>query len=79
MADFDFKAHGLDPDKFVTRRGIVALSIEVFGIPLSKSRLDKDAAAGVGPTADARVGQRALYRVRTAVPYILARLSEVKP
>jgi hypothetical protein len=78
MIGFDFEAHGLDPDKYVTRRGIVELADKLFGIPLSKSKIDKMAMAGNGPSIDARIGQRELTRIRNAVPFILAQLSEVR-
>ena len=78
MSDFDFEAHGLDPNKFVTRRGIVELADKALGIPLSKSKIDKMAMAGNGPSIDARIGQRELTRIRNAIPFILALLREVR-
>jgi hypothetical protein len=45
----------------VTRRGGVELSRSAEGIPLTKSRVDKDCMRGVGPKPAARFGRTELY------------------
>jgi len=76
MKEFDFEAHGIDPNKYFTRKGIVALARDVFGIPLTKGTVDKLACEGKGPPVDAICGKRHLTRGRNAVPFIL---SQVRP
>jgi hypothetical protein len=73
MQDFDYSAYGLNPDKFLTRHGIVELA-EKLGVPLAKSTLDKKAMRGEGPPVDAMVGTRYLTRTHSAVPYLLSLL-----
>ena len=46
--------------RFVTRRQGVELA-NAEGIPLTKSRVDKDRMKGVGPTPVARFGPRELF------------------
>jgi hypothetical protein len=76
MQDFDFHARGLDPDRFLTRRGVAELAMRVFGIPLSKSTIDKKALRGEGPPVDAVIGAKHLTSTRNAVAYVLRQLRE---
>jgi hypothetical protein len=73
MEDFDYSAYGLNPDKFLTRRGVVEVA-EKLGVPLAKSTLDKKAMRGEGPPVDAMAGPKHLTRTRNAVPYLLGLL-----
>jgi hypothetical protein len=72
--EFDYAAHGLDPDRFLMRRDIAELAKTVFGIPITKNHIDKAAAAGQGPPVDAAFGTKHLTRVRHAIPWILSRV-----
>jgi hypothetical protein len=78
MSNFDYAGHNLDPEKFVTRRGISKLAEEVLGIPFPKSRIDKLSMRGEGPPVDAKIGQRELTRVKHVIPYLLSQLREVR-
>jgi hypothetical protein len=73
MQDFDYSAYGLNPDRFLTRHGIIEVA-EKLGVPLAKSTLDKKAMRGEGPPVDAMVGTKYLTRTRNAVPFLLGLL-----
>ena len=70
---FDYAAFGLNPDRFLTRDGIIEVA-EKLGVPLAKSTLEKKAWRGEGPPVDAVVGKTHLTRTRNAVPFLLALL-----
>ncbi len=74
MQDFDFEAHGLNPDRYLTRRGICEMAERVLGVPIGKSTLDKLSVQGCGPKIDAVVGSRHLTKTKHAVEFILGRL-----
>jgi hypothetical protein len=69
MKEFDFEAYGIDPNKYFTRRAIVDLARNVFGVPLTKGGVDK-----APPPVDAICGKRHLTSGRNAVPYILSQV-----
>ena len=74
MQDFDFEAHGLNPDRFLTRRGIAEMADRVFGIPLTVEAINKAALKGCGPKIDAMAGCAQLTKTKHAVEFILGRL-----
>ena len=53
----------------VTIDGAVMLIRERTGIPIPKSRLHKDSAAGIAPPPDAVYGRRYLWRPETILAY----------
>jgi hypothetical protein len=54
----------------LTRRGIVALASDEFGLPLSKGRLDKLSMHGQGPKAIGEFGGRHLYEKAEVVRWL---------
>ena len=59
-----------DDDKaLVTVDAAVALIRERTGIPIPKSRLHKDSAAGIAPRPDAVYGRRYLWRPEKILAY----------
>jgi hypothetical protein len=74
MQDFDFKANDLNPDRFLTRRGIAEVADRVFGIPLTVVAINKAAGKGCGPKVDAMAGNAQLTTTRHAVEFIRGRL-----
>jgi hypothetical protein len=48
-------------DRYLTRRQLVALVRERTGIPVTESRLDKEAMLGTAPKPAALYGRRHLY------------------
>jgi hypothetical protein len=74
MEMFDFEAHGLDPDRYLTRAGISELAERVFGFRVPVSTQAKLAMRGKGPPTDAMVGNKGLTTTRNAVAFILSRL-----
>jgi hypothetical protein len=74
MEPFDFEAHGLDPDRYVTRAGISELADRVFGVPIPVSTINKLVLRGCGPVTDAVCGTKYLTTTRNAVSFILSRL-----
>lgn len=65
--------------KYVTRKTGVQLVNERYGIPLKKSRVDKDVALGVGPTPAANYGPTELYTEEEFVRWALGRLKSIAP
>ena len=58
-----------DDDKLVTVDAAVALIREQLGIPIPKSRLHRDRAAGIAPRPDAIYGNRYLWRPEKILAY----------
>jgi hypothetical protein len=71
--EFDFEAAGLDPDKLCTRSQLAALVRDRLGIPLTESRIDKDAACGCGPRVAAMYGRTHLIAIKDGFAYALAK------
>jgi len=63
--------------RFVTRRQGVELA-NAEGIPLTKSRVDKDCMKGVGPMPAARFGPRDLFTPATFLKYARALIQPIK-
>jgi hypothetical protein len=68
--EIDFAAFNLNPNRYVTRRGIIEIA-DRLGIPLSHSRLDKLAMEGRGPPVDGIMGNKHLSTTRSAVIWLL--------
>jgi hypothetical protein len=51
------------------------LAVEVFGVRIAKSRIDKLATLGIGPPVDAVLGRRELTNRRNGIEYIKQVLS----
>ena len=62
--------------RFVTRRQGVELA-NAEGIPLTKSRVDKDCMKGVGPKPSARFGPRELFTPDTFLKYARALIQPI--
>ena len=62
--------------RFVTRRQGVELA-NAEGIPLTKSRVDKDCMKGVGPKPAARFGPRDLFTTDTFLKYARALIQPI--
>jgi hypothetical protein len=75
---FDLEAAGLDPEKLVTRGQLADLVRDRFGIPLTKSRIEKDAALGHGPKVAAVYGRTHLITLRDGFAYALAKARPVE-
>jgi hypothetical protein len=75
--NFDLEAAGLDPNKLVTRGQLAALVRDQVGIPLTESRIDKDAMAGRGPKVAAVYGRTHLISIRDGFDYALAKVRRV--
>jgi len=58
-----------DDKALVTIDGAVMLIRERTGIPIPKSRLHKDSAAGIAPPPDAVYGRRYLWRPEKILAY----------
>jgi hypothetical protein len=58
-----------DNEALVTVDGAVTLINEQLGIPIPKSRLHKDSAAGRAPKPDAVYGRRYLWRPEKILAY----------
>jgi hypothetical protein len=56
-------------EALVTVDGAVMLIRERLGIPIPKSRLHKDSAAGIAPRPDAVYGKRYLWRPEKILAY----------
>jgi len=56
-------------EALVTIDGAVALIRERIGIPIPKSRIHKDSAAGIAPPPDAIYGRRYLWRPEKILAY----------
>jgi hypothetical protein len=56
-------------EALVTVDGAVMLIRERLGIPIPKSRLHKDSAAGIAPRPDAIYGKRYLWRPEKILAY----------
>lgn len=76
---FDLEAHGLNPEKLVTRRQLADLVREQLGIPLTKSRIEKDAALGCGPKVTAIYGRCHLITVRDGFAWAAAKARLIEP
>jgi hypothetical protein len=63
------KGHPMDDDRLMTRRELVEFVRRETGIPVTYTRLMKDAAAGHGPPPAALFGKRMLYRQADALAY----------
>jgi hypothetical protein len=72
--DFDYGANGLNPDRYLTRRGIAEVANRVFGVPLTVEAINKAALKGCGPKIDAMAGNAQLSTTRHGVEFILGRL-----
>jgi hypothetical protein len=70
---FDFEAAGLDPNKLCTRSQLADLVREKTGIPLTESRIDKDAMVGRGPKVSAIYGKTHLITIKDGFAYALAK------
>ena len=64
----------MSEEKFVTRLEGIALVKEQLGIPLSLSTVNKDVHFGRGPIADAKYGNKDLYKPTTFLNYALNRI-----
>jgi hypothetical protein len=69
----------VDDTRFVTTDGAVALIHHVTGIPIPKSRFQKDSAAGIAPEPDAIYGKSYLYRPTRIIAYALSRIRRIRP
>jgi hypothetical protein len=58
-----------DSEALVTIDGAVTLIRERTGIPIQKSRIHKDSAAGIAPRPDAVYGRRYLWRPEKILAY----------
>jgi hypothetical protein len=58
-----------DDTALVTIDGAVTLIRERTGIPVPKSRIHKDCAAGIAPSPDAIYGRRYLWRPEKILAY----------
>jgi hypothetical protein len=58
-----------DSEALVTIDGAVTLIEERLGIPIKKSRIHKDSAAGIAPRPDAVYGRRYLWRPEKILDY----------
>jgi hypothetical protein len=58
-----------DNEALLTIDGAVMLINEQLGIPIPKSRLHKDSAAGIAPAPDAVYGKRYRYRRSKILAY----------
>jgi hypothetical protein len=63
------EALAIDDQRLVTVDGAVMLIRQTFGIPLPKSRLQKDSAAGRAPRPAMVYGNRYLYRPSEILTY----------
>jgi hypothetical protein len=62
-------AQDRDSEALVTVDGAVMLIREKTGIPIPKSRLHKDSAAGIAPRPDAIYGRRYLWKPEKILAY----------
>ena len=67
--DEDNKLPTVDDTRLVTVDGAVALINEATGIPIPKSRFQKDRANGIAPPPDAVYGRRHLFRPSKILVY----------
>jgi hypothetical protein len=58
-----------DNEALVTVDGAVLLIRKTIGIPIPKSRIHKDSAAGIAPRPDAVYGRRYLWRPEKILAY----------
>lgn len=59
----------IDDEALVTVNGAVMLIRETLGIPIPKSRFQKDSANGIAPPPDAVYGRTYLYRPGKILAY----------
>jgi len=59
----------IDDERLVTFDGAVRLIHETLGIPIPKSRLQKDSANGIAPPPDAIYGRTYLFRPAKILAY----------
>jgi hypothetical protein len=59
----------VDDTRFVTTDDAVTLIYETTGVPIPKSRFQKDSAAGIAPRPDAIYGRLYLYRPDKILAY----------
>jgi hypothetical protein len=76
---FDIESAGLDPEKLVTRSQLADLVRERLGIPLTKSRIEKDSALGCGPKVTAIYGRCHLITVRDGFAWAVAKARLIEP
>jgi hypothetical protein len=68
-----------DDAPLVTIDGAVMLIRERTGIPIPKSRLHKDSAAGIAPPPDAIYGRRYLWRPEKILAYAQTLIKPPRP
>ena len=68
-----------DDNKLVTVDAAVSLIHEQLGIPIPKSRLHRDSAAGIAPRPDAVYGNRYLWKPEKILAYAKTLIKPVPP
>jgi hypothetical protein len=65
----EFRMSDEPHERYLTRREVVEVIRNELGVPVSESRLDKDAMLGLTPRPVAFFGRQRLYRRRDAISY----------